>query len=418
MSTLPRLPAKYRGFANGTGFPQLGSKTHFQPPRQANSALSPTTSSVTHTRQPTSVNYQLQGIRDIALKKYEAYNSQLRQMERNFQLEIKRSDQQTTRNLSKIVDLISSLQSEMSQLNNQSNLLKNKIDVLKNKQIETQTTGVETMLSPLKNGFDAFGREFECALKNINTLFSNLASRVKHVQQDFNSTKSINSEVTEINELIKNLQKSLQNNSTQLVSIQKEFDNTINIQKENVTKKIQDKMSALHSRIENLEQCSFQILNKSQNVISDMQASQYDMRGLFNSSMNITANSFKSKLNDSKRSLFELQQNRFEQIDAVRSRLSNTSDSISKMRKQKLRNVIDDQSSNRHSLKPEIERLTKKVEELESQLDQKLGVNKSDKKNIKAKKNRSDQKKGVKLFYNLDGGDVKVIIVDENGNVI
>ena len=182
MSTLPRLPAKFRGLTNGNGVPilstsQLANKSpYFQSSRQTNSSLSSPNNSA-HSHKSTSVNHQLQGIRDAALKKYEAYNSQLRQMERNFQLDIKKSEQQSTRNLSKLIDLISSLSSEMFQLNNQSNLLKNKIDFLRNKLIETQSSGTETFLSPLKNGFDAFGQEFEEALRNINTLFSNLDNR-------------------------------------------------------------------------------------------------------------------------------------------------------------------------------------------------------------------------------------------------
>lgn len=419
MSTLPRLPAKFRGFGNGSGAgftSQLGNKTYFQPTRTTNSSLSPTSNSVLHSRKPTSVNYQLQGIRDAALKKYEAYNSQLRQMERNFQLEIKRAEQQSTRSLTKILDLISSYSSEITQLNNQSELLKKKIDTLRNRQFEIQSSGIGTMLSPLKNGFDAFEHEFDEALQNINTLFSNLTSRVKTVQKDFDSTKSINQEISNIDEQIKVLQKGLQNNSTQLFCIQEEFENNINCQRTDITKLIQDQMAALRARVENLEQSSYQSLNKSQSVIGDTQTSQYEMREMFTNSMNIITGSFKSKINDSKRLLFDLQQSRFEQIDAIRSRLSKTNDSITKMRKKKLKNAIENQPIDHKSLQPEIDKLTKKVEELECQLNKKL-TDKNGNQN-ETKQNKSVPKNGVRLFYNIDGDDVKVIIVDQYGNVL
>lgn len=415
MSTLPRLPAKYRGFVNGTGVPftsQLGNKSYYQTARPSNSALSPTinNNSTLLAHKALSVNYQLQGIRDAALKKYEAYNSQLRQMERNFQNEIKRSEQQSTRSLSKLVDLISSLSSEVAQLNNQSNLLKNKIDLLRNKQIETQSTGIETMLSPLKNGFDAFGREFDEALQNINTLFSNLTTRVKNVQSEFDSAKSINSEIKNIDKLINDLQKGLQNNSAQLISVQDEFDNAINSSRANVTKQIQDQMTSLRARIDNLEQSSLQSLSKSQNVISDTQTSQYEIREMFNNSMNIISSSFKSKISDSKKQIFDLQQSRFEQIDAIRSRISKTNESITKMRKNKLKNAIDDNNSNKQSLQPEIEKLSEKVEELENKLNKKL----------EDKSKQNDKKSPcVRIFYNIDDdANVNVIFVDQEGNVI
>ncbi|KAK8838204.1 hypothetical protein M9Y10_035624 [Tritrichomonas musculus] len=426
MSTLPRLPAKFRGLTNGNGVPilstsQLANKSpYFQSSRQTNSSLSSPNNSA-HSHKSTSVNHQLQGIRDAALKKYEAYNSQLRQMERNFQLDIKKSEQQSTRNLSKLIDLISSLSSEMFQLNNQSNLLKNKIDFLRNKLIETQSSGTETFLSPLKNGFDAFGQEFEEALRNINTLFSNLDNRVKMVQKDFDIIKFINSEITNINELITDLQKGLQDNSSQLLYIRDELDETLNCQQVNTTKRLQDRMSTLRSRIDNLEQDAFQSLNKSQNVIADSQTAQYEMRELFNNSMNVITSSFKSKINESKKSLFDLQQTRFEQIDTIHSRLSKTSESIAKMRKKKLKNVSQNQSSKNQSLQPEIDKLTKKVEDLENQLNRKMTSRKSQtkKSDSKSKKNKNAPNKGVRIFYNIqENNNIEIIIVDEDGNVI
>lgn len=426
MSTLPRLPAKFRGLTNGNGVPilstsQLANKSpYFQSSRQTNSSLSSPNNSA-HSHKSTSVNHQLQGIRDAALKKYEAYNSQLRQMERNFQLDIKKSEQQSTRNLSKLIDLISSLSSEMFQLNNQSNLLKNKIDFLRNKLIETQSSGTETFLSPLKNGFDAFGQEFEEALRNINTLFSNLDNRVKMVQKDFDITKFINSEITNINELITDLQKGLQDNSSQLLYIHDELDETLNCQQVNTTKRLQDRMSTLRSRIDNLEQDAFQSLNKSQNVIADSQTAQYEMRELFNNSMNVITSSFKSKISESKKSLFDLQQTRFEQIDTIHSRLSKTSESIAKMRKKKLKNVSQNQSSKNQSLQPEIDKLTKKVEDLENQLNRKMTSRKSQTKgsDSKSKKNKNAPNKGVRIFYNIqENNNIEIIIVDEDGNVI
>ena len=241
------------------------------------------------------------------------------------------------------------------------------------------------------------------------------------VQKDFDIIKFINSEITNINELITDLQKGLQDNSSQLLYIRDELDETLNCQQVNTTKRLQDRMSTLRSRIDNLEQDAFQSLNKSQNVIADSQTAQYEMRELFNNSMNVITSSFKSKINESKKSLFDLQQTRFEQIDTIHSRLSKTSESIAKMRKKKLKNVSQNQSSKNQSLQPEIDKLTKKVEDLENQLNRKMTSRKSQtkKSDSKSKKNKNAPNKGVRIFYNIqENNNIEIIIVDEDGNVI
>ncbi|OHT13380.1 hypothetical protein TRFO_16473 [Tritrichomonas foetus] len=436
MTTLPRLPAKFRGLAAGANSSlfspsqNIPKPSHFQTAPQSITVSSPTSKSntVNFPRTSASANYQLQGIRDAALKKYEAYNSQLRQMDRNFHLEVKRAEQQSTRNLSRFADSIASLASEMSQLTNQSNLLKSKIDYLRNKQIETQSTGVTTLLAPLKNGFDAFDREFEGALNNINTLFSNLTARVKTVQKDFSSLQTIQNDVNNLDASFEKLTESVQSNSDHLITTHSELENSVSEQKLKISSRIHEKIGDFRQRIENLEQSSTQSLSKSQNVIAEAQTSQYEMREFFDSSMNNIISSFKSKIGESKKAIFDLQQSRFEQIDSIHSRLSKTSESVAKMRRKKLKDAVANQTTTRQSLQPEIDELKKKVEKLERKLNKKLqakGIKneknsqKKQKTKPKEKTENKDTKKGIRMFYNIDdNGKVKVIFVDENGNVI
>ena len=86
-STLPRLPAKYRGFGSTTPMNPIDRKyTHAQTQQISNKVFQP--SKIVKKK---SSNLRLQGIKEAAMRKYETYLSQIRQMERTFQLELKKT---------------------------------------------------------------------------------------------------------------------------------------------------------------------------------------------------------------------------------------------------------------------------------------------------------------------------------------
>ena len=89
------------------------------------------------------------------------------------------------------------------------------------------------------------------------------------------------------------------------------------------------------------------------------------------------------------------------------------------MRKKKLKSVTNNTTSEDDLLQPEIDRLTKKVEELELQLNQKLSLKNGADSNsaVKSTKEKQASKDGVRIFYNIQENGVNIIIVDQDGNV-
>ena len=431
-TTLPRLPAKFRGLANniliasGRRSNQRQNYAYKAPQQNANIQSPHSQSSMSYQpksqisinsqtnpqveRSKSNLNTQLQEIREAALKKYDEYSSKIKQIDKNFNTEIKKANQQTNRNLSKFADTISVLSSDISQVNNQSQLLQNKIEALKKKQNEMQTSGLDNLLQPFKNNFNDFEKEFEDALENIKTLFSKLSIKVKMTLKEYDSIKFMNNDVEILNDSIEKLSKSLNYNSDHLLSVHFELENAIFEQRKSIHEKYQEKIKELSSQVDKIEHNSIQSLSKSQDVVADTQTSQFEMKEMFDASLNNINISFKSKLEDSKRAILDLQQSRFELIDLVHSRLSKTTDSIARIRRKKVKQASSSKVP-RESLQPMIDELREKVERLEKKLKDKIMEKKFEYK-------RSTSNK-VKLFYNVkEDGSVKIIMVDETGYVI
>lgn len=363
-----------------------------------------------------SSNLRLQGIREAAMRKYETYLSEIRQMERTFQLEMKKTDQQSNRTLSRFADTIAALNSEMSQLINQSKMISKKLAVIRKRQEEASSTGLANCIAPMKGGFAEFGNEFNKACENIDSLFQNLSTRVRVVRKDYLAIKPFTRTVHSFEADIEKLSNLAKQNELNLFSAQEELTSLVADQRTLLVQKLNDKMKGLGVQIETLEKRAFEAFSQSQGVVADSQNSQYGMRLLFDRTMDQLKSAFKDDVSGLKRGISELNEHRFCQMNEIRARMAAMKQSLIKVRKERVKHTIadpDDRLRGRVSLQPEIDALKRKCDELEERLRQRNG-----KKNGTSTKKSVKTVKGMRCFTNIDEkGFAKVIFVDENGTV-
>ena len=421
MSTLPRLPQMMR---------KVGAQSQMS--RQPPTALPPvnpnSTSSLSSTfnnQNTTSLvpvqlgstappqsalqtqqqNLQIQQLREVTMRKYEQYVSQLRSLDRNFTLNMKKIDQNNTRAITRVTDSVSSLYSEMQQLKNQSVLLQRKMKNITKMMDQTLKDGIVRATKPLSDGFKTFGEEFQKAQGNVDTLFFGLETRTATILDAYKDISPITQTVKDVENRLKELLQSHTNTLSTLDQSKAEINHMLEQQRNSILQQIKDRTAALNAKINILEQRSAKALDQSQNVINESQTSQFDMRKLFDESLDISMKAYKQKLESVRNSVTELAQTRFNQIDDLRNRMAQASEKLSKAKHKTMKQMVETKTVKRTSLRPEVEKLKKRCEEMEKILEEK-GIKKT-------------KKEGTRMFYmTQEDGTLKYINVLEDGSVV
>lgn len=353
-----------------------------------------------------SQNVQIQNLRETTLRKYEQYVSQLRQLDRNFSLNMKKIEQANSRAITRVVDSVSSLASEIQQLKNQSTLLQRKLRNISKMQEQTQKEGIASAIRPLSDGFKAFESEFDKAQSNVDKLFLGLESRTGNLLDSYKAISPITKTVNDFQARLSELAQSHQNTVETLNISKAEIRELLDQQRTHVLQQISDKTAALSNRISILEQRAAKALDQSQGVISDSQTAQFEMRKVFDQSLDNSMKSYKQKLEEVRSLISDLAQSRFNQIDDLRNRLATASEELSKAKHKNMKQMVESKTAPRTSLRPEIERLRAKCEELEKQL---------------AEKGKSANKppREVKMYHQVQNdGTIKYINVLADGTVV
>ena len=421
MSTLPRLPQMMRKVGAQSQMsrqpptalppvnPQPASSlsSTFNP--QNNTTLVPVQFNSTAPQQSAlqtqQQNLQIQQLREVTMRKYEQYVSQLRALDRNFTLNMKKIDQNNTRAITRVTDSVSSLYSEMQQLKNQSVLLQRKMKSITKMMDQTLKDGIVRATKPLSDGFKTFGEEFQKAQGNVDTLFFGLENRTATILDTYKDISPITQTVKDVENRIKELIQAHTNTLGALEQGKNEINQMLEQQRNNVLHQINDRTAALNAKINILEQRSAKALDQSQNVINESQTSQFDMRKLFDESLDISMKGYKQKLESVRNSVTDLAQTRFNQIDELRNRMAQASEKLSKAKHKTMKQMVETKTVTRTSLRPEIDKLKQRCDEMEKILQEK-GIQKP-------------KKEGTRMFYmTLDDGTLKYINVLEDGSVV
>ena len=417
MSTLPRLPQMMRKVG------AQSAMTRFQPTNQTPNNLPPvnpsspslnstfsSVNSTQKTQQNTALqnqqqNLQIQQLREVTMRKYEQYVSQLRSLDRNFTLNMKKIEQNNTRAITRVIDSVSSLASEMQQLKNQSTLLQRKLKNITKMMEQTVKDGISRATQPLSDGFKAFGDEFTKAQNNVDTLFFGLENRTANILDSYKEIHPITQNVKDVEARLKELI-DIHSNTLETMSVKKqEIHNMLDQQRNSVLQHIKEKTAALNVKINILEKRSSKALEQSQNVINDSQTSQFEMRKVFDDSLDASMREYKGKLDSVRSMVNDLSQIRFNHIDSLRNRMASSSEELSKTRHKTMKQMVEGQTVTRTSLRPEIEKLEKRCKEIEEKLISKGIV--------------TPVQKGVREYsMTLEDGTVKKINVLEDGTVV
>ncbi|EAX92945.1 hypothetical protein TVAG_489840 [Trichomonas vaginalis G3] len=419
MSTLPKLPNILRKVgvtstaakgnqSSTSNLPQTSSPlsnplpTIQTPSPPANQPLPKTGPSAA---QIQSQNVQIQNLRETTLRKYEQYVSQLRQLDRNFSLNMKKIEQANSRAITRVVDSVSSLASEIQQLKNQSTLLQRKLRNISKMQEQTQKDGITRAIKPLSDGFTAFETEFDKAQSNVDKLFFGLETRTGNLLDSYKAISPITKTVKDFQARLAELTQSHQNTVDTLNISKAEIRELLDQQRNHVLQTINDKTAALSGRIAILEQRAAKALDQSQGVISDSQTAQFEMRKVFDQSLDNSMKSYKQRLDEVRGLITDLAQTRFNQIDDLRNRLATASEELSKAKHKNMKQMIETKTVARTSLRPEIDRLKAKCEELEKILEEKGKLN--------------NKPREVRMYHMVqEDGTIKYINVLADGTVV
>jgi predicted nucleic acid-binding Zn-ribbon protein len=399
MATLPRLhrnrvtqppmiPAGYRAVTQ----PIRPYAAPSNPPKQA----------------PDGGHLVIEGIRDAAAARFQAYEAQLTQMERAFELESKRSDQQSNRNVARCSDAVGSLASEMSQLTRHVRSISQKLALVRQRQQEVATIGVTRSTAPLRSALHNFEQEYGRASADIDALFKGHTADAATISDQVNSLKGVSKSVAEFEGLVEKLKEAAKQNSLNLFTCREELTAIVHEERTLLMEQLTSRIRSVTSKAQQLQSRVLDAMTISQDVISETEASQADIRNSYSETMGRIRAQFKAQITDVKRKLNELTDFRYSQIVAVRERIAGANDSLRESGQRRMKRAISDAEggSKRSAISEEIEALDRICSQVEELID-----------NVKPQKVRVKKPKpGVRCFYHVEeDGKVKLIWVDENG---
>jgi chromosome segregation ATPase len=368
----------------------------------------------------TSQDPALKTIREAAVSQYQRYQTQLNHIDRQFQLELKKSGQQANRSVSRFGDTISCLNSELAQLNGQYASYSQKLETIRQRQRDLSTSGVLTVITPVKTNFASFEEEFNRALANVDSLIRTWSSRVSTVKTDYQSLKPLPQTLNFLNSAIEGLGNASRQTSANLFTVNEEMTTLIAEERRALSQRIQDRIMLFRTQIHNVEQRSLTAFNQSQNVAADAQALQFEIRHSFDRTVERARSNLKSRLLEVRKRIRDLTDMRAAQVQEIRNRISDMNVDLAKTRRRKERQNVDlgiDEKP-KNSVRAEIDAIRERITQLEQILAGKTRPQPKQKRAPVVKPEVKPRPEGVRVFFNvLEDGSLKLIIVDQNGVV-
>jgi hypothetical protein len=391
----------------------------------------PINSAVNSTQHQTSSQGQdavLKSIRDTALTHYQRYQTQIGQVEREFNIAMKKTGRNATKGVSRLGDTLSSLNVEMTQLNNQYAAYSQKLDLIAQRQRDLATSGILNVISPVKADFNSFDEEFGQALTNIDLLIRNWSSKAGTVKTDYLSLKPLAQRLNGLNSSLEGLSGTSRQNSQNLFSAHEELTQTASEVRGALSQQIQDRIRQFQSQIHNVEQRSLAAFQQSQAIIDACLVSQFELRQSFSQTVYRAEARVRSELRLVRKRMRDLSSLRSIQMQGIRDRITGMQMEVARNRRKRLKaslaSGIDDPQES--PIATELEAMRVKIQELERIVAEKKpppkpkpkSKSKQKPKPTSERKPKPAVKPAVRSFMKVEeDGTVQLILVDADGNV-
>jgi hypothetical protein len=360
----------------------------------------------------------LQELRDMSVRKREEYVNWCKKIERSLELHQRRMD--GSRKRSNGSDGTALLHGEAVYLQSQAKLMKQKMDGIRRRQTEMEASGLQNCLAPKIAELDQFGKDFARAMPNIQKLLRAWDSRVKVVRKEFDSITELKSVISQIGAHLELLNAKRQRIKLDFFSAQEELCSLVAKRRKSLYENMENRTKALGSELASFERQSQEVFMQTQDLISDAQICQYDLRKSFDKAMEKIHSQFQGQLGDVRKNIFALSEHRNREINGMRDRLYANGEEVLKKRMELLKETISDgESKKTEAVRSELENLRQQVGRLEDLLRIKLEGNGDSVVKKKRRRKNVKKKSGIfRVFYSVeDGGKVKLIFVDPSGAV-
>jgi hypothetical protein len=355
-------------------------------------------------------------------RKYEDYLSRIRELERSLLIDGRRADNEARRFVSQTLGDVSSLHSEIIRLKDQVLYFGRKITTAKRLLCQFRDTGMKPIIDPLQDGFTAFSEDFEKAINTIAGVFSSLNEKVQEILHVWEALRVLPMSVGTYGNSVDLLWSTHQECSRQLQELRTDLTELIEQGSSSITADLKKGTDLLKSRINVLEEQSRRVWSGSQEAISDVHSSEFELRGLFEKSIEVSSMKFRERLNQIRGEIHALRDERFAQMDSIRSQLASGSESIMKQRRRKTERAIERDVPARISRQGEITALGEKLKELEERARNRggAGVPLASKKRKKEiyRSPKFDENIGRLYYRCTDEGRVECIFAFGDGTVL
>ena len=408
MSTLPHLPTLLRKTAARVS----GSKPT-SPKQQLSQTLPPVSQPILPPKSPKKEQPQIdektqaqltemQNVREFSNKRYDSLLSKIRNIDRNFNLNVKKIEQINFRAKARVTDRVSSISSEIEQLKTQKINVERKMQLILKNQEQTESSGFDTIMKPFKKNFDDFEEEYNKTSSTLNTLIQGLESKTASIVSRYNSYALIPKRISEAESKVNDLIHDSSSTRDIYDASVKEVEENIKHQSYYVNEKINEVKSNLENRIRILEKRIESGKTRTENSAGESEDSRFKLKKDFYEKVEHVMKNQQKKINELKSIVTDLSNSRFAQIEEIKARIKESFARLSEVRHTNLKEWSKSTAPKRTSLRPEIDMLKDKCEEYEAILRSK---------NIDLESANKEPKEDFKLLYRvLDDGSVKLAI--------
>jgi chromosome segregation ATPase len=349
----------------------------------------------------------VQSMRDAAAARFEAYRSQLDQIERAFIRERKTLDQQSTRNLSRFSDAILGMSLEISQLTKRSGDLSQKVRDLSGRLGDVTSSALNQALDPVRANFQELESEQTRAAADIAELLAAFATRAAKIKGTFDALSSVLPELTEFSNTIEQLKVTVQKNSASLLAAREDLSAQMEEQRALFLQQMDGRIRDIATKLDGFRAKSQTAARESQDRLADLESAQFELRALSSEAISRVQAQFGGQMAAVKRRFAQLTELRYSQILAVREQIGEANSAIGRKRQAGLQRGIAQRAAGAHRatrMADEIRALGEQCDAIEGALA--TGV-------WAAPKRRPP---GVRVFYNVGpDGFVRLIFVDQLG---
>jgi uncharacterized protein YoxC len=355
-----------------------------------------------------SPDFVVQGLRDAAAARFEAYHSQLEQLERTFIRERKQADHQSTRTVSRFSDAILALSTELSQLTKRSEVLSQKVKRLRDGLDDATSSALGQAFDPVRANFQELESEQTRASSDIAELFGVFTQRTKKIGDSVDALGSVPAELAEFSNAIEQLRDTAQKNSSDLAATHEDFFTQMKEQQALFLQQIDGRVRDITTKLDGFRAKAQTAAGASQDLLADLEASQFEFRTLHSQAISRVQLQFTGQMVAIKRRFAQLTELRYSQILEIREQIVEANNVLRLKRQAMLQKGI----AERAVAERRASRIGDEIRTLGQQCDAMEALLATE---VSAPAKRIPPA-GVRVFYNVGAdGFVRLIFIDRFG---